>query len=80
MKPAGIHPETPKEVFHKITIDGRVGSYSAWFGQINQLVDAERIDRAGRVYSVKAGSPAWEALARGGCWSAKQHSTFDNNK
>lgn len=68
-------------VFHKITLDGRRSKYSAWFfgdptdraPSLSRLIDAERIDSAGRSYPVTA---AERAQLERGPWTARQVQTF----
>lgn len=67
--------------FHKITMPGSRCKFSAWFkgdpmgptSSLATLVDAERIDSAGRSYPATAKQR--ETLIKGG-WSARQSGTF----
>tara|TARA_A100001515_G_scaffold6504_1_gene5472 strand:- start:8 stop:235 length:228 start_codon:yes stop_codon:yes gene_type:complete len=67
--------------FHKITIPGRRSRYSAWWAgnpldtkSAAVLVDAERIDSAGRAYPIT--DAEWQALFYGR-WTARQSGTFN---
>lgn len=67
--------------FHKITLSGSACKFSAWFkgdptgpaGSLAVLVDAERIDAAGRSYPV---TERQREVLTSGPWSARQSGTF----